>query len=167
MRPRACSSQQFGDFKNPVRMRYYHPKLASGLSLYKSLLKDREQQHLLQLIQSYYEPTQISSPFHARAPPGLHRKHPFSQSPDIIPPRRLRIFRLRRQAHIPTHPKVRVMLTAPTRAECIVNLAELPMQITTCLEAINDVNELFNDINSNPGSYSIYSIAAHTHMMYR
>lgn len=41
------------------------------------------------------------------------------------------------------------------------------MQITTCLEAINDVNELFNDINSNPGSYSIYSIAIHTHMMYR
>lgn len=31
---------------------------------------------------------------------------------------------------------------------CIVSLAELPLQITTCLETVNDVNDLFTQINS-------------------
>jgi hypothetical protein len=26
--------------------------------------------------------------------------------------------------------------------ECIVSLAELPLQITTCAEAVNDINEV-------------------------
>ncbi|EIN09817.1 hypothetical protein PUNSTDRAFT_133589 [Punctularia strigosozonata HHB-11173 SS5] len=35
--------------------------------------------------------------------------------------------------------------------ECIVSLAELPLQITTCIEALNDINEAAEDPqNSDP-----------------
>lgn len=54
----------------------------------------------------------------------------------------------------------------PARAECIVNLAELPMQITTCLEAINDLNHLFNNID-NSGNYLAHHERVLTHLIRR
>ena len=46
---------------------------------------------------------------------------------------------------------------------CIVSLAELPLQITTCLEAVDDINKLFDDLDNNQSKH--YGLMGGPHHM--